>query len=141
VLDVSVPLTWFLHPVTLDQTSVQYAGSVSKQLTLGNRALVPSLWHLEIANGIATSLRFKIITPEEADQVLIWAEGLLNKAIETAHETVTVRRALTTARTFQLSAYDAVYLELARTESLPLATLDKKLRNAAERAGVEIYRT
>ena len=35
------------------------------------------------------------------------------------------------AERFALSAYDAAYLELAHRHSLPLATLDGKLRGAA----------
>jgi hypothetical protein len=41
------------------------------------------------------------------------------------------RGAQADARSFQLRAYDAVYLELARREGWPLATLDKRLRTAA----------
>ena len=44
------------------------------------------------------------------------------------------------ARKYQLSAYDASYLELALVEGLPLATLDKRLRTAARSAGVELFR-
>lgn len=40
------------------------------------------------------------------------------------------------ARAYELSAYDAAYLELALRLGLPLATLDVRLRSAAERAGV-----
>ena len=49
-------------------------------------------------------------------------------------------QALTTARTFRLAAYDAAYLEVARRERLPLATLDGALRTAAAHAGVELVR-
>ena len=42
-------------------------------------------------------------------------------------------------REFKLSGYDAQYLELARRFSLPIATLDKELRNAAKKAGMPIY--
>jgi prevent-host-death family protein len=35
-----------------------------------------------------------------------------------------------------LTAYDAAYLELAMREGLPLATLDRQLREAAARLGV-----
>jgi len=44
------------------------------------------------------------------------------------------------ARAFHLSAYDAVHLDLARRERLPLATFDDRLRNAAAHAGVELLR-
>ncbi|NBS78166.1 MAG: PIN domain-containing protein, partial [Betaproteobacteria bacterium] len=37
-----------------------------------------------------------------------------------------------------LSAYDATYLLLAKKLGCPLATLDKDLRRAAKKCGVEI---
>ncbi|MGZ3387951.1 MAG: type II toxin-antitoxin system VapC family toxin, partial [Isosphaeraceae bacterium] len=43
------------------------------------------------------------------------------------------------ARNYQLSAYDAAYLELAIRRGLPLACLDGKLRMAAA-AGVVLFR-
>ena len=43
-----------------------------------------------------------------------------------------------TARTYQLSVYDSVYLDLALRIRLPLATLDVPLRKAAGKAGVEL---
>jgi predicted nucleic acid-binding protein len=48
-------------------------------------------------------------------------------------------RTLGLARSYALSAYDAAYLELAIREHAPLATLDKSLRKAANRAGVPLY--
>ncbi|MCP3906682.1 MAG: type II toxin-antitoxin system VapC family toxin [Oceanicoccus sp.] len=48
-------------------------------------------------------------------------------------------RALTLARAYKLSSYDAAYLELAIREGLPLATLDKNLAKAAIKADVEIH--
>ena len=38
-----------------------------------------------------------------------------------------------------LSAYDAAYLELAIRRGLPLATLDDKLKAAAQAVGVKLY--
>jgi len=38
-----------------------------------------------------------------------------------------------------LTVYDACYLELARREGLPLATLDKSLRAAATKAGIRAW--
>lgn len=43
------------------------------------------------------------------------------------------------ARTYNLSAYDAAYLELALREGIPLATLDNRLRQAAIIAGVAVH--
>jgi predicted nucleic acid-binding protein len=45
---------------------------------------------------------------------------------------------LALARQHRLTAYDAAYLELARREGLPLASLDKALRKAAAASGVAL---
>jgi predicted nucleic acid-binding protein len=45
---------------------------------------------------------------------------------------------VTTAQQFELTAYDATYLEIAREQQLPLATLDRKLAEAAEQAGISL---
>jgi predicted nucleic acid-binding protein len=43
------------------------------------------------------------------------------------------------ARSYQLSAHDAAYLELAIRLGLPLACLDGKLKTAAAAAGVVLF--
>jgi hypothetical protein len=43
------------------------------------------------------------------------------------------------ARTYQLSAYDAAYLELAIRRGLPLACNDGKLKTAAAAVGVVLF--
>ena len=41
------------------------------------------------------------------------------------------------AERFELTLYDAAYLELAQRRNLPLASLDRDLLAASRRAGVE----
>jgi predicted nucleic acid-binding protein len=133
VLDASVALRWFLSdPVPT------YARQVRRLMLDGARAVVPALWHLEMANGLAAAERRGILTPVDIDRSLGDIERLLGQAIETDSALVSARQALATARAFRLSAYDAVYLDVARRERLPLATLDKKLRAAAKQAGVAL---
>jgi predicted nucleic acid-binding protein len=43
------------------------------------------------------------------------------------------------AREYGLSVYDAAYLELSLRHSAPLATLDQKLRKAAQKAGARLF--
>jgi predicted nucleic acid-binding protein len=45
------------------------------------------------------------------------------------------------ATEYQLTVYDAAYLELAKRTSLPLASLDGDLRKAALAAGVALLET
>ena len=133
VLDASVALGWFI-----DSPVPPYAVRVKQTLVHGARAVVPALWHLEMANGLVVAERRGILTATEASRCLTNLELLLAQSIETSSGFSTMRQALTTSRAFQLSAYDAVYLDTARGEELPLATLDKSLRAAAESAGVEL---
>ena len=46
---------------------------------------------------------------------------------------------LNLARSHALTAYDAAYLELALRRGLPLATLDDRLRTAAQATGVAAF--
>jgi len=131
VLDASVALRWFLdHPVHA------YANRVKRLILKGVRAVVPALWHLEMSNGLIVAERRSILTSADVDQAVRDIEQIVVQAVDTDSRIVSARQTLETARAFQLSAYDAVYLDLARRERLPLATLDDRLRGAAARAGV-----
>jgi len=55
-------------------------------------------------------------------------------------ETITItKHTVSLARDHGVSAYDAAYLELAMRRGLPLATLDDKLKIAAQSVGVPLY--
>jgi predicted nucleic acid-binding protein len=134
VLDASVALAWFL-----DNQVSPLALQVKQALLGGARALVPALWHLEMANGLVVAERRGILTPTEVIRSLLNVEQLTAQ-IETNSDFIPARQALNTARSFHLSAYDAVYLDTARNEGLPLATLERSRRSAATRAAVELFR-
>ena len=135
VLDASVALRWFLdHPVSA------YADRVKQQMLAGARAVVPSLWHLEVANGLAVAERRGVLTAADVDECVADIENLLAQAIETDRGLIPLGPALQTARRFGLSAYDAAYLNVARQERLPLATLDERLRRAAAASGVRLFK-
>jgi len=133
VLDASVALGW-----TLDDPVPTSATRAKQVLLSGTRAVAPALWHLEIANGLAIAERRGILTSSDATLALLQLEQLCAQCIEIEADVVPMRQALTTARAYQLSAYDGVYLDLALRARLPLATLDMALRKAAGKAGVEL---
>jgi predicted nucleic acid-binding protein len=62
------------------------------------------------------------------------------EASENGRDVVSTRSLRNAAREFRLTAYDAVFLQNARQQELPLATLDRQLLAAASEAGVEIVR-
>lgn len=133
VLDASIALGWIL-----DRPVPTQASRAQKSLLSGTRALVPALWHLEIANALAVAERRGVLSAADAALALLNLERLAAQVLDTETELVSMRQAWTTARGHQLSAYDSVYLELARRRNVPLATLDLALRNAAVRAGVAL---
>ena len=115
-----------------------YAMAVQKSLSR-TTAVVPSLWFFEAANALLVGERRKRATHTA---IMGFLTGLARLPVDVdehsgkhiAHEIYTL------AMEHDLSAYDAAYLELALRRELPLATLDKKLRSAAVKAGVKIYK-
>jgi len=132
VLDACVALAWFV-----DSPVPPYAAQVRDAMVSGKKALVPSLWVLEMANGLLMAERRGKLTAAEVDYGLRRLEIVAAQAIEIdAVGVPTIRAAFSAGYAHQLTAYDATYLELARREGLPLATLDKSLRVAAGKAGI-----
>jgi predicted nucleic acid-binding protein len=133
VLDASIALAWFL-----DRPTPQYADHIKQLLVRGNRAVVPALWKLEIANGFISAERRGTLAASDTNEALQSLDIVIAHAIDNSPDSVSMRGILRAAREFQLTAYDAVYLDIALRQELPLATLDRQLLSAASKAGVEI---
>ena len=134
VLDTSVSLAWFL-----DRPVPKVAVQVWESLKQGSRAVVPPLWLLEMANGFATAERRGALTRSDIDRCLTDIDVLLASAVEYSTTVISLRQEFAGASGFRLTAYDAVYLETARSEHLPIATLDRALAAAARKAGVPLF--
>jgi predicted nucleic acid-binding protein len=76
----------------------------------------------------------------DVDLALVQVGQLLNQAVELSTEFVSMSQAFAQARRFRLSAYDAVYLEVAQRLRVPFATLDRSLAAAAKLANVDLFR-
>jgi predicted nucleic acid-binding protein len=135
VLDASVAVSW-VAGTPIDP----YAVSVQSYVASGWRAIVPSLWQLEVANALLMIERRKSLTALDADRGLLDLERFLATSADVDQSASPMRQLADLARTYQLTIYDAVYLGLAKHESLPLATLDKILRAAAAKAGVALLK-
>jgi predicted nucleic acid-binding protein len=133
VLDGSIVLAWFIDPVV-----ALLAARVQRFLVQDARAVVPRLWRSEIANGFVVALRRRILTSVRSAQAFAEIEILLGQSIENLSHDLPIERVVTTAQQYDLTAYDATYLEIAREQQLPVATLDRKLAAAAEQAGVSL---
>jgi predicted nucleic acid-binding protein len=128
VLDGSICLAWFFQ-----NESSPYADGVARLLA-SSSAVVPSLWALEIANVLVMGERRRRSTSEQAAVFLSRLSGL-PIVIDDPTAQMAWSGTMALARDHGISAYDAAYLELAIREGLPLATLDKQLRDAVARIG------
>jgi predicted nucleic acid-binding protein len=100
-------------------------------------AFVPSLWPLEVANGLRIAIRRNRISPSFRDTGLVHL-ARLSVAIDPETNTHAWHATLRLADRRGLTPYDAAYLELAQRRRLPLATLDRDLADAAEAEGVAV---
>lgn len=133
VLDASVAVAWVAGtPVD------PYALAVQAKVQSGWRAVVPTLWQPEVANALLMLERRKALTSTEANQGLLDLETFLVSLAQVDQTSATVRQLANLARSHQLTVYDAVYLDLAQREGLPLATLDGGLKAAATKTGVSL---
>ena len=97
---------------------------------------MPGLWHLEVANVLVNASRRSRLSTNDA---LSRAALLAELPIRTEPDThAFIPETIELACASGLSAYDAAYLQLAQRRTLPLATLDKQLRRAAEQCDVRI---
>lgn len=133
VIDNSVVMSWCFK-----DESNKYADMVLDSLQKSS-AVVPTVWSLEVVNVLLVAERTKRLS--EADSVRFLT--LLNQlpiTVEEGQSEEMMLRTLTLAREYRLSSYDASYLDLAMRKGLPLATLDKGLRAAAQKTAVPIFR-
>lgn len=124
VIDASLAMTWYFDDEITSATE-----AVLNQVSEAG-AVVPSLWRLEVANAFQSALRRKRISPEYRDQSLVEL-GELPITLDADTDTYAWTTTLRLGERFGLTIYDAAYLELAQRRSLPLATLDNELREAA----------
>lgn len=100
-------------------------------------AWVPDLWKIELANVLSLSVKKGRMTRKRRDEVL-FALQILPVSVDTETGKHVWKKTLTLADRHQLTVYDATYLELALRLTLPLATLDRDLRKAAQAEGVPL---
>lgn len=132
VVDNSVVMSWCFE----DKTN-PYAEAVLDRLT-DARALVPSIWPLEVVNVLLAAERRKRLG--QADSVrFITLLSQLPIEVEGQWSDRMMRDLLSLGRTNGLSSYDASYLDLAIRKGYPIATLDRKLREAAGKMDVPIF--
>ena len=131
VIDNSIVMTWCFK----DEMN-PYADAVLDKL-MESSALVPAIWPLEVVNVLLVAERRKRLRESDTVRFL----SLLSQLpihIEPAWPERSMKDLLALGRANDLSSYDASYLDLAMRQGLPIATLDQKLLEAANRIDVPI---
>lgn len=131
VLDCSVAISWCLT----DETNAEAELLLTLLAQENCQAIVPSIFWIEIVNVLVVSERRGRITQTDTAEAL---EMLKSLSIIVDPNTVehSTGATLVLSRQYNLAAYDAAYLELAIREGLLLATVDRRLENAARCCGV-----
>lgn len=129
VLDASVTIGWLLEDEQ-DTFSLSVHRSVQE-----DGALVPQHWEFEVANSLLVAERRGRLGHGEARQRFHYLDDLAIE-IDVASE---LDDTFSLAADYDLTFYDALYLELAIRHELALATLDNELKRAASTQGVEVF--
>ena len=129
VVDASIAATW-----ALTEESTPWTRAV-RTAVINEGMIVPWLFWFEIRNSLLTNERRGRIEATDSDKFL----HDLFKMVVDFDSNPDGLVVMSIARSHQLTAYDAAYLELASRRKLPLCTLDKQLIAAAPKSGVSLW--
>jgi len=133
VVDASVVLTWCFP----DENSV--AQRVAQMFKQGDSAIAPSFWPHEILNGLLVGEKRKRISGRLV-QTFLTDLATLPIVLQPASAGLVFEQIQILFREHSLTTYDAAYLDLAKANGLPLATLDEDLIRACAKTGVDLVR-
>ncbi len=131
VLDSSATLAWIYSDEITDPI-----GRIFQDVA-DHGAVVPALWRLEIANSLTVAVRRGRID-SNFRRAALTDLALLDVLTDDYTDAHAWGETLHLADRFQLTVYDAAYLELAHRRTLPLATLDGELGMAAKTLGIDV---
>jgi predicted nucleic acid-binding protein len=131
ILDCSVTLSWLLPDERGAETDA-LADALQR-----TTAVAPAIWPYEVANALLVAQRRARIGENDLTRV---RRALSALPIEV--EAVTSEHVLSAisdlGRRFNITSYDAAYVDLAGRRQLPLATLDEQLRKACAALKIEV---
>ncbi len=136
VIDNSVTMRWLFSDGTSEEKA--YAQKVLSVISDGS-VWVPGIWCLEVANVIVRA-ESKYGLPEARSSEFVYALQQMHIQIDPETHLHALSDILYLARRYNLSSYDAAYLELALRRGLPLATLDKGLEKSIKKSGAKKFK-
>jgi predicted nucleic acid-binding protein len=132
VADASVTLAW-----CFSNESTPFTMQLLDRVFAGERITVPAHWPIEVLNGLMRAKRRGRVTEAEIQYFLKNLRSF-DLSIERGQGLSLLDNIRTLADRYNLTAYDAAYLELALRSGLQLATLDDSLRMAATIEGIAV---
>jgi predicted nucleic acid-binding protein len=132
VLDASVSLAWCFEDETTDEIRRLFG-----RLSLGDSAIVPAHWPIEVSNALLLAQRRKRISPNLCSQY--W-DRFADLPINVDHplSVSDVNRVLALSEKHGLTTYDGAYVDLALRQASGLASLDASMIRAAKAEGVAL---
>lgn len=103
------------------------------QLTSNSNAIAPEILPYEIGNALSAMIKKKQITHDEA----LSAFEITSK-VPVRLVSIDILKALKLALEFNIYAYDAYFLQCAKSLSYPLFTLDKRMKEVAINLNIEV---
>jgi len=103
------------------------------KLTSGSEIFSPEILPYEIGNALSAMVKRKRITKKEA----LSAQNRAN-SIPVRLVSIDTYQALKLAIKYNIYAYDAYFLQGAKTLSHPLITLDKRMKQVANELNIEL---
>ncbi|HEV7437946.1 MAG TPA: type II toxin-antitoxin system VapC family toxin [Pseudorhizobium sp.] len=129
VVDASIAGAWLL-PDEDNTTAEQVMNRMAEE-----DAVAPDLLCHEVRSILLSAEKRDRISVDFVHSALARFRGLPLRLAGSSDDTEVVRL----GRRHRLSAYDAAYLALALLQQLPLATLDRRLAEAARAEGVVVF--
>lgn len=129
VIDNSIVLCW-----CLTDESDPMADKAMRRVVDGG-AVVPSIWWYELRNALIVNERRGRLDAADTVAILTDVEEM-SISVDQEHDDVTI---LSLARQHALSVYDAAYIEVALRRGLPIASLDRRLGQAAAARHVALF--
>jgi predicted nucleic acid-binding protein len=127
----------FVASVILPDENNQHAEKMYVQITNSNEKQAPNLFWYEMANIFMSLIRRKRYTYDEVMQLMpVFSSIQLKIDYESGPDYA--QKLLRLCSDYNLSSYDAAYLELAKRKNATLCTLDQDLSAAAKKLGVPV---
>lgn len=103
------------------------------QITSGSNVVAPEILPYEIGNALSAMHNRRQITNKEA-----LSAQRATKKIPVRLVAIDIEKALRLAMEFRIYAYDAYFLQCAKSLSSPLITLDNRMQQVAAKLNIDV---